>query len=69
MTKNDVVNIFNLKSDEIILQNGAHTTVDKFLDIAGFSECEPTKQAMLDFDNGTKGYKELIENGNFELTQ
>ena len=64
MTKEDVQKIFNCK-DVIHLPDGSQVLVDGFLNIAGFKNCEPTKQAMLDFDGGIKGYAELIEQGNF----
>lgn len=59
MTKDDVKRIFNC--DEVIaLGNGLSVTIDDFLEIAGFKDCEPTKEAMLVFDGGTKGYYDLI---------
>ena len=66
MTENDVKKIFNCKDDIIVLSENCNVTIDNFLNIAGFKNCEPTKEAMLEFDAEVKGYKELIKKGNFE---
>ena len=67
MTENDVQNIFAnmIKNDIINFPNGSFISVDNFLNIVGFSNCEPTKNAMLAFDAGEKGYAALIESGIF----
>jgi len=50
-----------LQCDEVIcLSNSQTVTVDAFLDIAGFKDCEPNLQAMIDFDGGTKGYRDFL---------
>ena len=59
MTKSEVENMFGVK-EGICLSNGAFVLVDDFLNIAGFKDCDATKQDMLVFDNGTKGYTDLI---------
>ena len=71
MTKTDVMNIFdiNIKNNVLELSNGSNVSIKNFLDVAGFEICEPNKIAMLEFDGGKKGYKDLIEQGNFEVTQ
>ena len=64
MTNDDTKRIFNC--DETIQVDGhSNVSVDDFLEIAGFKNCEPTKQAMLDFDGGSKGYYDLINSINF----
>ena len=67
MTESDVKRIFANYVDDnnIQINNILSVTIDDFLHIAGFEHCEPTKEAMLDFDGGIKGYAELIEQGNF----
>ena len=64
MTPKDIKNIFGTN----ILRPNKFCAIsaDDFLSVVGFSQCEPTKESMLDFDGGTKGYKELIEKGNFK---
>ena len=68
LTISDIQRIFG-SGDVIHLTSGSFVLVDAFLNIAGFASCEPTKEAMLKFDGGTKGYKELIESGNFTQQQ
>ena len=66
MTTKDVQSIFNVE-DIIIMPNNIVVTVDDFLNIAEFQNApdNPTKQELLDFDNGEKGYVDLIESGNY----
>ena len=67
MTKDDVKRIFGVTHEFTV--GLAVVSVDDFLDIAGFRDCEPTKDAMLEHDGGTKGYREFIESGNWETPQ
>lgn len=68
MTEQDVRRIFCIGSDsDIVYRQGVVTVrVEDFLEVAGFKNCEPTKEAMLAFDGGAKGYRELIEQGSFD---
>lgn len=66
MTEKDCKSIFKIDNGVIRLSNGIQVTINDFLEIAGFKECNPTKEDMLVFDSGTKGYKKLIESGDFE---
>lgn len=66
MTVDDVRRIFGCY-DEIIISPTTAVTVEDFLHLAGFEACEPTKEAMLAFDGGTKGYSKFIETGSFEI--
>ena len=67
MTEQDVRRIFELEEGQTFFRVGIGVvTIEDFLQIAGFKDCEPTKEAMLAFDGGVKGYKELIEQGNFD---
>lgn len=65
MNKNDVIRIFYLQDEDDAIRGNGITTIDNFLNIAGFKDCNPTKIDMLAFDNGAKGYIDLINQGNF----
>ena len=69
MTKNDVKRVFAnyVDGDNIRINNIVSVTIDDFLHIAGFKNCESTKEDMLAFDGGTKGYSKFIETGSFEI--
>lgn len=41
--------------------------MEDFLNALGFAKCEATKEAMLAFNGGTKGYSKFIETGSFEI--
>lgn len=59
MTQDDVQRIFNC-NENFICGIGIIVSVNAFINVAGFKDCEPTKAAMLVFDGGTKGYYDLI---------
>jgi len=65
MTEQDVRRILApfIHEDEIRVAKGISATIDAFLDVAGFRDIEPTREAMLQHD---KGYAHLIEQGVFE---
>ena len=65
MTTGDIKRIFGC-DDYISFENWSIST-EAFLNKVGFAECEPTKEDMLAFDGGTKGYSKFIETGSFEI--
>ena len=65
MTIEDMECIFGC-GDYTSIENWSIST-ETFLNNIGFAECEPTKEDMLAFDGGTKGYSKFIETGSFEI--
>ena len=68
MKESDVRKVFGaaVEGDSIKLGLSCWISIDDFLKVAGFEKCAPTKEAMLAFDGEVKGYKDLIEQGNFD---
>jgi len=67
MDNTDVKRIFAdfVVGDKLIIKPNQTVDISCFLGVAGFKDCEPTKQDMLYFDGGIKGYANLIEQGNY----
>ena len=62
MTREQVNDLLSsqISEDKITLPSGATVTIDDFLIVAGFKDCDPTKDAMLNFDGEVKGYADLF---------